>query len=158
VLVDAYDGEESWTLNPLAGISEPTVKELGESEKVADPFEDDLLNWQQKGHQLQRIGWDTLNTKPVILLLLTRKDGTITRYFLDPETKLPVMTRERIVAVEKDLDTYYSDYRLVDGVMVPFRTTQRIGGEPFLEITYKTVAFNVLLDNALFSRTSKGKP
>lgn len=157
VFIDAYDGEEAWMINSAAGITEPVVKPVGES-VTGQPFEDELLNWQKKGHQLQVIGRDTIDTKPVIQLLLTRRKEAPVHYFLDQETHLPVMTREWIAAVEKHLDTYFSDYRQVDGVVVPFRTSQKIGDEPYIEMTLKTVAFNVPLDNALFSRTSKGKP
>jgi hypothetical protein len=49
------------------------------------------------------------------------------------------------------VETVFSDYRSVQGVLVPFVQTTSIDGEPYSQVVLKSVSFNVGLSDSLFA-------
>ena len=68
----AYDGENGWMVNPLAGSAEPMdlagpdVKQVKEIGDIDTP----LWNWKEKGHQLEYAGSEDMEGTQVHILKL----------------------------------------------------------------------------------------
>ncbi len=85
-----------------------------------------------------------------ILTRLKTKD-----YFVDPATLLVVKT-EHIFYPKKALseglpyEVYFSDYRLVNGVLTPFSITEKVGGQRTWTIQLSSIRFNAGLTDGDF--------
>jgi hypothetical protein len=73
-------------------------------------------------------------------------DGDTVMVDLDPATHLPV----RLVRDNGAEQTFFTDYRDVDGMMVPFAMTVYQGGAVSAEYTWETIVFDQPIDDAVF--------
>lgn len=151
-----FDGTAAWAQQgggPPQTITGPQADQL----KQTAEFDSVFLNYKEQGHRLELAGNETLDGKPVHHVKVTRKDGTVQHYYLDAgsglERKL-VMDAEQ-AGVKMKVETELSDYRNVEGRMIPFKMRQFSNGAPAAEITFEKVEFNVPLENALFQPAAK---
>jgi hypothetical protein len=75
--------------------------------------------------------------------------------FIDAQTKQVVGTRGFIFSPEaienrSPVDRVFSDYRLIDGVLIPFRIEQYVSGKPDQVLTWTSVQLNVGIADDLF--------
>lgn len=70
--------------------------------------------------------------------------GESTKWFYDLETGLKVLTQEIVKAQgqEMKVNTYFSDYKEFEGVLLPTKTTQEMGPGMEMEITTDSYKFN----------------
>jgi hypothetical protein len=71
---------------------------------------------------------------------------------LDPETL--TILKQRYDMENATIEEFYSDYRAVDGLQVPFKAEVRRNNVPLLERVLRTIEFNVPLEAALFTKPS----
>lgn len=146
-IVEAFDGEIAWNINPFMGGTEPIRKTDEESKEAAKQlFEDDLINYQEKGHKLSLEGTEELDGVQTLKLKLVKSDGDEIYYFFDPENFVPIVMRRFINVGEmrgKAIDSYVSDYQEVEGIMMPFSLEQRMDGQTIMKMLLKKVEFNV---------------
>jgi len=75
--------------------------------------------------------------------------------FVDVQTSLVTKTQSYIFSPEaienrSSAEMYYSDYRSVNGLLVPFQSSRYIAGEKYCDITFSTVNINVGLTDTDF--------
>lgn len=75
--------------------------------------------------------------------------------FVDAQSLVVVKTRRFAFspdAIENrsDLETYYSDYRPVNGVLMPFTVTTFLAGQKLQDVVFGTIQLGVTLSNADF--------
>ena len=70
----------------------------------------------------------------------------------DPDTLLVLMQRYDLETAT--MEERYSDYRVVDGIQVPFKAEVRRNGVPLIERILRSIEFNVPLESSLFSKPS----
>lgn len=150
-MVSAFDGTTAWVKQgngPARILSGPEAEQLAQGAE----FDSVFLNYKEAGHKVELLGKEQVNGKPAHHLRVTRKEGPVQDYYIDVasglEVKMSMKTEQ--AGIELDVDTELSDYRNVDGRMVPFKMRQFTNGKPAGEITFKSVEFNVPLDDAQF--------
>lgn len=92
----------------------------------AAELEPALLDAQAKGHKVELLPPGEVDGKTTLALKLTRADGSIETWHLDPATHLEVAIDSQIFDYTQtgdlvDRRTYFSDFRTVDGLQIPFR-------------------------------------
>lgn len=118
---EGTNGEVAWALNPRQG---PRIKE-GE-EKV---FElrgaafDGVAGWRKLFKKTECLGTDTVADKPCYKVLVTPHEGNAETHYYDQESNLLVRTS---TSIKTDTGTTpiqvdVSDYRKVDGILMPHR-------------------------------------
>ena len=154
-LTEAFDGEVAWGTNPFAGQTDPAKKSDEESAEAAkENFQDDLLDYKEKGYTLTMEGKDEYEGSEVYKLKLTREDGDERIYFFDTELYIPIamrMTPKTGQLKGQVLDAISSDFQEVDGVMVPFSFVQKLGGQTMLEFKATEVELNVPITDEEFA-------
>ncbi|MBR9922030.1 MAG: hypothetical protein GYB31_14410 [Bacteroidetes bacterium] len=144
--VDAFDGEVAWGINPFMGGAEPTKKNAEETEDAAENFfEPDLLNWEEKGHDVTYDGEEEVEGTACHRLKMIKENGDEEYYFFDQETGVLIMQRMYMKSgqmVGQALETYMSDYDEVNGIFVPFTMEQKVNGQTIMQMT----ASNIELD------------
>jgi hypothetical protein len=133
--VYAHDGEVGWQVAPLDGVFEPEVVEPEmDSEAGIDErdIEGPLVNWREKGHQVELLGRETLPSGEAFKLEITLADGGIRRDYIDVESFQLVrsdkteMIRGRVLQLEET----YSDYRETDGLLFPHLIETHVTNRP----------------------------
>jgi outer membrane lipoprotein-sorting protein len=153
-MIQAFDGETAWTLNPMMGSTTPVVLTGLEADGLKESADMDgqLWKYEDKGHQLELDGTGEVNGKETYILKLTKKNGRTDYYDLDKESYmiLKVTTEAMVNGAPTEVEALFSDYREVDGYVMAYITEQRYGGQQALTLILENVETNVALEDAMF--------
>ena len=159
--VNAFDGQTAWTLAPGADVPREITGPQADAARSNTEFDGPLMDYAAKGHTVELVGKEMLGSADVYHLKLTRKGSAdAEHYFLDATTGLEL---KRTVQVEgggmkQTLESELSDYKSVEGLMVPHTIKQSVGGMPVMQMTMEKVEFNLPIDDALFRMPKSGVP
>ena len=159
-MVIAFDGTDAWMINPFDG-SEGAKKQGDEASKQSakQKFEDELIDYKEKGHQLELSGTEELNGKNTYKVKMTKKEGDVMFYYFDAENHLPVMMRMLLTegqAKGEVLEIHMRDYKEVDGLYFSHTMEQKIGEKSLFSFTADKVEFNLKeIDEAFFAMPAK---
>jgi outer membrane lipoprotein-sorting protein len=155
-VIAGFDGVKGWIVNPLLGV--PVAHEMHGSRlemlKRQLDLEGPLVDYQAKGTTVEIAGHDTIEGKPVTKLKVTPKDGLVEYFFVDDETGLEAKTVKEIKDGDAitTLETRYSNYLPIDGVMLPHIVEQKAAGQ-VLQFTIEHVEI-ASADDTLFKMPS----
>jgi hypothetical protein len=133
VFTEALDHKRAWSWSPDEGVREGSaVGAAALRHGIEFPFKlFGLHEVQARGHRLEAEGREVVEGIDYHVLKLTLDDGFEVRYYLNPETWLIDRERTR-KAMHIDIDptpqwmeTTYSDYRPVGGVLFSHRHVER---------------------------------
>jgi hypothetical protein len=151
--VVAWDGDSGWWIEPLFGpwpTPLPTMnrKILARDARIVPP----LLGWRENGDRLELVGETILEGRTTIELALRRADGEEETWYLDPETGLEVARRSTGSDYGQPLEqwTYYSDFREVEGLVLPHRVDMAYGIRAVAQ-TVEAVEVDAAVDPAIFA-------
>jgi outer membrane lipoprotein-sorting protein len=155
--VTGFDGTTLWVINPLAG---PGARELtgpaaNRAREEAADFDSVLLDYKDKGYTVDLV--PSLESGAQPRLRVTKKNGHVQLIYLDPATFLEQrITNELDQGGSKTIvETELTNYKPVDGMMVPFTIRQSVNGQVQGEVTYERVQFNLPLADDLFKMPKK---
>lgn len=149
MIVNLFDGTKAWMINPMTGSDAPQAMPDAETAtaKAQSDFDGALVDYKTKGYTVVAMDPVTVAGKQAHHLKVTRGDLPTQHFYLDPDTFVELrITTEGPLASETDL----SDYKAVDGIMVPHSIRISQGGSVQAELKIQTVVFNEPLDDALF--------
>src|SRR5260370_14615416 len=154
-IIHAFDGSDTWTINPLTGSEEPKKgdeSELQRARESADEmFAGDLFDYKAKGSTLEFAGNEEAHGRPAYKLKLVSRYGTVKYIYLDAETFLEIktMTIRSHADPETAIDAYHSDYRPVPGVMIAYSSEFQNSRQLLILVFHKLQA-NLAMEDALF--------
>lgn len=151
-VVQAFDGTTAWVLPPGADTAREVSGPQAEAARNNSDFDGPLLDYAAKGHRVELIGREKVGDADVHHLRLTRKDGGVEHYYIDVTSHLEVKRTAEMNAGEgtRTLESELSNYKAVDGVMVPHTMKQSVNGAPVMQVRFSTIQFNVPMDDELF--------
>jgi len=154
-IIQAYDGETGWFINPLMGSEAPQKMPPEMLEEIQqEKFESEFLNYQDKGHTVELEGKEEIEGTETFKVKLTKKNGDIEYYFFDTEYFVPIMQRAFVKsgpAKGQETETYISDYQEVDGFMMPFFIDTRMNGQSVMKMTIEGYTLNEEIDDSIFT-------
>jgi outer membrane lipoprotein-sorting protein len=158
-LVQAFDGTTPWMINPMMGsdaAQELTGPQADLMKSDAD-FDGALVDYKEKGHKVELVGKEKLDSTDVYHLKITKKTGNIQHYYLDAESGIELKTTSELEqgGTKQNIETELSNYQAVDGIMIPHTVKQLINGNPMVTMTIEKVEFNPTLDESLFKMPAK---
>jgi outer membrane lipoprotein-sorting protein len=156
--VVAFDGTTLWGINPLISPKpqQITGPAADRTRQDADDFDSVLLDYNQKGYKVELIpNADPASSGP--RLRVTKKNGAVQEIHLNATTFLEDRITMEVSQEGKKalIATELSNYKQVDGMMVPFLLRQSFNGQPQGEVVYEQVQFNLPLGDELFRMPSK---
>jgi hypothetical protein len=147
---DGVSGEIAWELSPLQG---PRVVEGAERiDVVREARFNAPIHWREQYSGVETMGAERVGEDDCIKLLLTPNDGghPETMYFSRKSGLLVKQTGIRATAMgDIPYENTFSDYRNVDGVLEPFKTTEKAAGQE-VEVELSEMKFNVDMPDATF--------
>jgi outer membrane lipoprotein-sorting protein len=154
--VQAFDGETGWMFMPFMGKTEAEKMpdELSKNMEDEADFEGSLVDWQEKGHQVELIGKESIVGTEADKHKVVRKSGSESIIYLDAEYYLEIKeeSKREINGQEIEMETSTGDYKEVGGLMLPHSVTTQAKGAPGGQaITFETIELNIDLDPSIFT-------
>ena len=158
--IQAFDGTTAWVVNPMLGIETPQAVPgpAAELAKNSADFDGALINYKAKGNDIELVGKEQLEGKDVYHLKVTTKGGPVQHYLLDADSGIELRMSAEVElgsGQKQTLTTAMSNYKQVDGIMIPHTVTQTAGGRTLLQWTITTVEFNAVPDDSIFRLPKK---
>ena len=90
--IDAYDGQQSWSVDPFQGRKDPFRTTADEARGLAQDadLEGALIRWREKGNQVSYLGKEDVDGTPAHKLRIALKDGDVQYVYLDPDYFLEI--------------------------------------------------------------------
>lgn len=155
-VVNAFDGTTAWTVSPMTKMQPQALPpQAAEVMKASSEFDNALVDYKSKGHTVELVGTEKSGDTQVYHLKLTMKGGRVQHYYIDTKTGLEVRMAQEADAKGPGgpkgmLETIVSDYRPVDGIMMPHLVRQTVGTAVIGEMQIDKVEFNTIADDSIF--------
>lgn len=163
-MVRVYDGKSAgWANNPFAGKTNPDPMSEDELKNINEEsdFDGPLVDYRQKGNQLELSGKDKVNEKDVWRIKLTTKNNDVRYYLFDADSFLLLKWegKRKYQGQEFPVESYFSDYREVGGLKFAFAIDS---GSSAADITQKIriekIDLNPQLNDAEFDKPATPAP
>jgi hypothetical protein len=153
LVVIGYDGNVAWWDNHWyqEGAQKISGPDLGVVMRETE-FTTPLFDYEGKGFAVKFLEENEIEGIPAIGIELTRPDESVEKWYLDPDTYLELarLSPGSDFGRATEQQTFYDDFREVEGVQIPFFTeTQWYTRDRVMVID--SVEVNVDIDDALFS-------
>ena len=145
-MVQAFDGESAWMINPFGGTEPTKMDEEQSKEFKKQKFQDEFIDYKGKGHAIELVGTEEVDGAETYKVKMTKKDGDVVFYFFDTENFVPIMMRAFMdsgPAKGQSSETFMSDYQEVDGLMIPHTTENKVGGTTQFSFTADKIELNI---------------
>jgi hypothetical protein len=164
-----YDGANGWKVRPYLNrleVEQFTSDELKASSQQSD-LDGPLVDYVAKGTRIVLEGTEKVDGRDAYKLKLTMKDGHSIHEWIDAQTFLETKIEgqpRRLDGIEHPVEVYFSDYRPVNGLQIPYVLETRVlpvtyaasgaGNSviPVEKIILDRVEVNPRLDTSLFAK------
>jgi len=155
----AFDGKTAWQVMPFqTGKKDPEQSNAEQTKLIQEQadFDGPLVDYKEKGNQIELVGTESVDGADAFKLKVTRKNGNIDYMYIDKETGLEVKTEQKrtVNGTEVESESKMSDYKEVDGITVPFTMSSGMKGGPEQaqqKIVMDKIEFNVAADDQSFA-------
>ncbi len=151
-LGQGYDGKIGWSRDPFLGTRTLQGEELAQmvNELV---LSNDPAAYNKVFVKIELLKPGKVGKQSALRVKLTPKVGGPQTLYFDPKTYLLLRRDAEVVTPQGKIpsENYYSDYRVVDGVKMPFKTRSVTGmGEQVVQVSQ--VKNNIALDDKFFAK------
>lgn len=158
-LVQAFDGQTAWMINPFMGAPEPTEVPGPNAAQLAEmgDFDGPLYDYAVKGHTVELLGQEDVDGTPAYKIRVRPRNSDEQLIYLDAETYLTLRKVMRGTQQGQEIEAVqdFSDYRSVGGIMVPHVMEMSLNGQSISKITYTSVDLNPTFEEGFFSMPRK---
>lgn len=147
-----FDGEAGYIVVPMG--AQPLPPEVSRSLKDA-VFRDIIplfIHLTESDASVQFAGNEDINGESTSILLVKQPSGETLKVYISDETHHVVKYafRESEQGVIVDKERYYSDYREIGGVKIPYRVDEHVNGNVISESRTTSVKLNIDVAESLF--------
>jgi hypothetical protein len=123
-VVQGFDGNVGWRINPFGGRRDPERMSEDDTRALADDatIDGSLLSSKSRGSTVSYLGREDFEGTETYKIRVLEPSGAQYMYFLDPDTYLEIKVVETrtLRGARQVTQTEYGDYELVNGVYFPF--------------------------------------
>ena len=155
--VQAYDGNTGWSVMPFMGKKDPeamSADEIKQTEDQAD-FDGVLVDYKEKGHQVEYAGKEDVEGTPAYKLKVTKKNGDVVNVYIDAESlhgDQGVRQDQHPRPGDRERESPSATSSRSEGVIYPFSMEQKPKGAPAgTVITISKIEVNPTLDASRFA-------
>ena len=147
------DGEKGWAIDPLSGLRELAGAELSAYIRDAD-FQREL-NFRKLFSRLEVVSRVRLGDQEAFKVNAIPALGEAEQFYFDTTSGLLIRHDTRRESPQGVLpsESFFSDFRIVDGVRLPMRIRQQTPAFT-INLTFREVSHNISIDEAKFVRPS----
>jgi serine/threonine protein kinase len=145
-----FNGSSGWETEPDGSVKTITGSELAAMKRGSGFYRE--LNLRNDYSNMTLSGKEQVDGKDALIITATAADGTEEKLYFDVQTGL--LSRDDETRESKLNKTFFSDYRAVDGVKLPFVLRTDDGQTP-ATIRIKEYRHNVTINDSIFNPPSK---
>lgn len=153
-IVQGYDGKVVWWIMPFLGTEDAQEMPKEQAKEVKDIAEsmDPLVDYKERGHTLELIGKEDMEGTEVYKLKLTKKNKDEEFYYLDVDSGIELKMSKYVKRGENEIlvETYFGDYKEVDGIMMAFQMESKANQQTAMNMTFSEIMFNESIDDKIF--------
>jgi outer membrane protein assembly factor BamB len=153
----AHDGTSAWWIFPPYGVQQAAAPPAPDVVLIAREAEIEpiLMGFKEKGHKVELTGPGDVNGQKTVALKVTLASGWEETWHLDPKTGLEVAVDSKLMDYTQPVSemtqrAYFSDFKTVDGLVIPHRIEKEYGARATLMVIEK-VKLDPPLDDAVFA-------
>src|SRR6267143_1820345 len=128
-LIEAYNGKSAWHQNSAGELGTLVGPEGMQLEAAAQVYNSRLLNPKRNKIALAFAGHTQVRGKDALQLELTTATGVKRQMFFDPQTHLIVKEAATVGGIKEEI--LYDDYRIIDGVKLPYKIELHRGSDKY---------------------------
>jgi hypothetical protein len=154
VMRQGFDGRNGWEQSEQSGLRASTGVGLASLTRDAEFYHD--LKLKELYARIRLVGKVKHGFREVYLVEGTPRVGDPEMLYFDIESGLLVrrdVTRQTSHGLVH-AEIYFSDWHTVDGLKIPFKTTQKMSNQTFI-FTLQEVTHNVPIDETIFRKPAK---
>jgi outer membrane lipoprotein-sorting protein len=160
--VQAFDGKAGWAVMPFMGKTEPEAMPAEDVKRMEEQADIDglLLDYKEKGRQVEYAGKEDLEGTPVHKLKVTQKNGDVVYVYIDAEQFLQLKQagKTKIRGQEVESETTFGDFKTVEGLVFPHSIEQKAQGMPAgMVMTISKVEINPSVADSRFAMPAAEK-
>jgi hypothetical protein len=153
--ISAYNGKTGWKIEPWQGKKDPEALGEEEMKSILDnsDFDGPLVNYRQKGYQVEFVGMDKFEGTDTVKLKISKTNGDVYVYYLDTDYYVPIKIdiKRMVRGAEREYETALADYKEVDGWFLPFSIESNVkGSQAKGKVVYEKIEANVPIDDSRF--------
>jgi outer membrane lipoprotein-sorting protein len=161
--MQVYDGKNAWMVMPFMGKKDPEAMPAEQAQMLDEQADMDgpLVDYKEKGNKVELLGKEQVEGADAYKLKITLKNGQERIVYLDAESGLEVKTEAKrtVRGSEVEGESYLSDYKEVNGLMMPFTMENGAKGQSMRQkMVIDSVETNVSLADSLFLMPAGTKP
>lgn len=151
-MVSVFDGTKGYSINPMTGSADPvemTPDQVKQTQN-SNVFQNYMANYLKEG-KLVLDGEEKVNDKPAFKIKANLDGGNSTYMFIDKSSYLLVKTTTTVNSggTAVTVDSYPSDYKETNGILLPMKTTSSAQGMDFT-IIFDKVEVNLPMEDSVF--------
>ena len=151
-MIQAFDGEKGYMINPMSGSTTPT--EMGSEELKQLQRQNSFVNTMDnylKNVLLTLEGEDAVKGKPVYKIKVALDQNSSSTMFIDKATNLLVKNTVNTSqgGMPVTIDSFPSDYTETSGVLMPMKTTTSMSGMEMV-LTITQVEVDIPMEDSVF--------
>jgi len=149
------DGEAGWKRLPFMGrkYAEPMTEQELQEMAGAVGVDGLLFDSDRRGYDVELVGHEDVDGRSTSKLEVTLPGGIVRWVYLDDETGLEIKLQaiRSVRGQQRLVETYFSDWRDVDGLLIPHRQETRMADYPDTQfVTVDSVTVNPAIDDERF--------
>lgn len=158
-MIQAYDGEKGWFVAPWTGSLDPieiSGVEL-KSIKLQADIDGMLYDYEKKGLTTELVGKEDMEGTEVFKIKQTDTEGDVYFHYIDAENfvLLKTSSKEKMGESEIESETFYSNYKEFEGMMIAYSVESKTNGQTITQINIEKVELNPEIDPSIFTMPAK---
>lgn len=151
-IIQVFDGTKGYVVNPMTGSTAPVEMSADQIKQTASSnmFKNSMQEYLKNG-KLTLLGEENVNNSPAYKLKADLDNGNSAIMFIDKSTNLLSKTSATVNqnGMTMTVDSYPSDYKEVNGIILPMKTSTSAQGMDMV-ITFDKVEVNVPMEDSIF--------
>jgi outer membrane lipoprotein-sorting protein len=151
-----FNGTAGYVMDSLQGNRDMSGGQLDTMRNSSFPHP--FLNYKELGTTARVGGNEKVGDRQAVVIIFEPTTGPVVRTYIDAETYLPLRSVLKVdvpqLGQEVEQSTDFSDYRVVDGVKLPFVLKSSSQVQNYT-ITLTKVEHNASIDQSLFSKPAQ---
>jgi len=168
--VQVFDGSHGWKLRPYLNrrVVEPYSPEEQTMAALQSDLDGPLVDYAAKGTKVELVGAEKVEDRDTYKLKLTMKSGQTLHVWIDAQTFLEAKMEgqpRRLDGVYHPVEVYFSDYRQVSGLQVPYvletkvlAPTEKVPGIKDVPAQPEKIILSKVVVNPEFAESLFSKP
>jgi outer membrane lipoprotein-sorting protein len=154
-IITVINGDKAW-LSQGGSVMELPEDQMAQvkdqMEGQSNFFENQFINYKEKGMDITLQGTEELDGKNYFKLLIVDEDNSNITMFIDTETYLEykMIANQQTMGGETEMEIYMKNNKWVNGILIAHKIEMKSGGEPAGEIILENFKINEPIDDSIF--------